>query len=132
LKELRAAQQAEIQARRQAAREEAQRFRTQQLTDAAAAKATKAAKQARKASERQEQQCVWGYQGGGDGTGRSRGQGKWEQCFSRTGGALHKYSFLNSTTSSSYSGIPKSPLLLLFSSYLPSNVFQWPPLLPTA
>jgi hypothetical protein len=54
-----------------------------------------------------------GCQGGEDGTGRSSGQGEWEQCCNRAGGALHKHFFFNSPTSSSFFCIPKSPLFLL-------------------
>jgi hypothetical protein len=43
LKELRAAEHAELQARQQAVREEAQRVRAQRMADATAAKAAKAA-----------------------------------------------------------------------------------------
>jgi hypothetical protein len=56
LKELRAVEQAELQARRQAVCEEAQRVRAQRLAGTAAAKAAMATERARKASKRQEQQ----------------------------------------------------------------------------
>jgi hypothetical protein len=74
LQELRAAEQAELQARCQAVREEAQRMKVQRLADVASTKAAKAAERARKASECEAQQrlraaraaeMAQGSQGGG-------------------------------------------------------------------
>lgn len=56
VRELRAASQAEAQARRQAEREEAARLKAARAAEAAAAKAPKAAERTRKCAERQEHQ----------------------------------------------------------------------------